>query len=132
MIFRLSVSLVLLSSFGLLSATTYFQDAPELPKEEEALWKYANEKSNSRNWKEGVRAYRQYTTSFPEGKYIDQAYMQMGNQYIWRARRYVEARAVFEEYCTKFPKGSQYWQARFRISQSWQRQGMKAEAIDVL
>src|SRR5262245_9266278 len=120
-------------AFLLLALPSYaaLQDRkPQLPTDEQKLFQYAQDRMNRGDWREADRAFKSYLESFPEGKSLEQVYIQLGNLHHWSSHQYAASREWYTKACEKFPKSPNYWNYRFQIAQTWQNQNLRDKAIE--
>ncbi|HZE96724.1 MAG TPA: alpha-2-macroglobulin family protein [Planctomycetota bacterium] len=102
----------------------------ELPKDEQKLLEYAQTRMNNGDWKESDRAYKAYLDRFPDGKNLEQVYVNLGNLHHWYSNQYATSREWYLKACEKFPKSPNYWNYRFQAAQTWQNQNLKEKALE--
>jgi alpha-2-macroglobulin len=113
------------------SYAEWFQDKKaELPKDEQKLYEYAQNKMNNGDWRESDRAFRAFIEQFPDSKQAEQAYSQLGNLHHWYSRQYVTSREWYTKACEKFPKSENFWNYRFQIAHTYQNQNLRDKAIE--
>ena len=130
--FLLGVGVVLLggASAGSLAQERKTSAPQAMPQDEEGLLKYARQRMNRRQWRDADRAFKTCLEKYPSGAQAETVHTQLGYLHQWYSRRYAEAREWYGRFCEKYPKSQNFWNIRFEIARTFERQSLKAKAIE--
>jgi tetratricopeptide (TPR) repeat protein len=87
------------------------------PIAEQALFYAASAFANGGNHESALSAFKGYIEKFPEGLYIDRAYLGLGDIYMQEPTTYGSAKAAFDKILEAFPEGPVTEVARQRLLQ---------------